>query len=258
MALITLSDLYDKWKNVSDWVTGTNTTFSPNLQIKNNPLSAVVTLQNAANAIAVGTSLSTNGCGVASIAISGTFVATIIFEGQSADGSWYAINARNRGGGIIASTTTSAGLYEINCMGLTAVRANITAYTSGSVTAKGQAQALTPTSDTFQLTGSIRKLAFSTTTPIGANAVYTSPTIDGINYKLSTFRIISDQSGTFSIQQSDDGITWDTTTPNANYTAPSAAANTGTNMSLRYIRMIYTNGTTPQASFKLSMYISPQ
>jgi hypothetical protein len=107
------------------------------------------------------------------------------------------------------------------------------------------------------LTGSIRKLAFITTTPLAANAVYTSPTIDAINYKLSTFRIISDQSGTFSVQQSDDGVAWDATTSNAAYTTPAAAVNTGTNMSLRYIRMIYTNGATPQALFKLSMYLSP-
>jgi hypothetical protein len=122
-------------------------------QTISNTLSTVITLQNAASTTGVGTPLPTSGQGVASIAISGTFVATITFEGQAADGNWYGINVRQRGGATIASTATGTGLFEINVLGLTAVRANITSYISGNITVKGQTQALTPTSDTVQING---------------------------------------------------------------------------------------------------------
>ncbi len=120
-------------------------------------LSSVVTLQNAAAAVGVGTALTVSGAGVATLAVSGTFVATITWEGQGPDGNWYAINARNRSTGLIGGTATAAGLFEVNCRGLTAVRANITAYTSGAVTVKGVSQPLEAAADTVQVTG--RKVA---------------------------------------------------------------------------------------------------
>lgn len=150
---------------------GINSDGSRNVQLIGNTLSPVVILQNAAAAIGVGTPLPTSGYGVASLAISGVFVATITFEGQAADGIWYGIKARQRVANAftgsktinasIASTSTSdytttvAGLYEINCLGLTAIRANITTYSNGNVTIEGQAQSLTPISDTVQIAGSI-------------------------------------------------------------------------------------------------------
>lgn len=154
-------------------------------QINSAPLGSSVTMQNAAVATGVGTVLPTSGEGVAVIAISGTFSATITFEGQAPDGNWYTINALQRGAGVISTTTTTTGLFEINCRGLSAVRTNITAYTSGSVTSTGQAQPLTTGTEfvNAQLTGSntqqVTLLNAATATgrgsdqPVGGNKTFT-------------------------------------------------------------------------------------
>jgi len=119
----------------------------------NAPLSAVTTLQNAAAATGSGTQLPTNGYGIAVIAVSGTFVGTITWQGIGPDGVAYAISARLKGSASApSSTTSSAGLYEVDCRGLSAVQANITAYTSGSITAKGWAQAISAPTDSVSAT----------------------------------------------------------------------------------------------------------
>jgi hypothetical protein len=107
-----------------------------------------------------------------------------------------------------------------------------------------------------QITKITRVLAFSTTTPLAANAVYTSPTIDGINYKYLFGRAICDQGGSFIIQYSDDGLTFDSST------TTSVPANALFNINSvgifgRYFRYIYTNGAAAQTLFRFSVYLSP-
>ncbi|MCZ8512415.1 hypothetical protein O9H85_08205 [Paenibacillus filicis] len=111
------------------------------MQQSGSTLSSVVTLQNAANALGNGNPLNTSGYGVAELAVSGTFVGTIIFEGQGPDGNWYAVNAFQRGTNSASPTASATGLYEVNARGLTSVRARISSYTSGSITVIGVAQA---------------------------------------------------------------------------------------------------------------------
>lgn len=118
------------------------------------PLVAVVTLQNAAVATGVGTPLPVSGYGIASLDVYGTFVGTITFQGQGIGGNWYTVMARNRTTGALATTTTGIGLFEVNCQGLTNVQANITAYTSGSVTVKGTAQAIAAGVEYVSMSGS--------------------------------------------------------------------------------------------------------
>jgi hypothetical protein len=117
-------------------------------------LGSVTTMQNAATATGAGTALSVSGFGVASVAVSGSFSATITWQGVGPDGATYTIQARNRATGAVASTATAAGLYELNTRGLTSVYANVTAYTSGAVTAKGVAQPLAAAADQVGITGS--------------------------------------------------------------------------------------------------------
>jgi len=114
-----------------------------------------VTLQNAASATGAGTAMPVNG-GVAVLAVSGTFTATITVQGVGPDGNMYTLtDIRNRSAGGIQSTITAPGLYEVNCRGLTSIYANITSYTSGNVTVKGTWQALPSADNSLQLTGSI-------------------------------------------------------------------------------------------------------
>lgn len=106
-----------------------------------------------------------------------------------------------------------------------------------------------------EITSILRVLAFSTATPLGASAVYTSPTIDAINYKSHANFGISDQAGSAVRQHSDDGVTWVSETATA--VTANAMYTTGSVLYRRYFRIVYTNGATPQASFSLSVYLSP-
>lgn len=102
-----------------------------------------------------------------------------------------------------------------------------------------------------------RVLTFSTTTPLAAAGVYTSPTIDAINYKVITFLITSDVAGSYFIQYSDDGVTWYNSSTTATSNAANAVSSGTNNVILRYYRLVYTNGAAIQGTFKAGMYISP-
>jgi hypothetical protein len=88
-------------------------------------------LQNAATATGTGTPFVIGGFGVANLSVSGTFTATITVQGQGADSNWFNI-------GVI----TTPGNYKYDVTAYNAIRANITSYTSGTVTVMGTAQAL--------------------------------------------------------------------------------------------------------------------
>jgi hypothetical protein len=98
-----------------------------------------VTMQNAIDATADGQALDTSNLGGASIQLSGTFSATVTFEGTTDGLTWVAILATNRTTGSAATTTTAAGIFFIAAQGLVKVRARVSAYTSGNVTAVGVA-----------------------------------------------------------------------------------------------------------------------
>lgn len=136
------------------------------------PLSPTTPMQTTAGATGLGTGLPVSGYGVAVLAISGSFVATITFQGVGPDGNTYTLNAKQNGAtgtapsGAVASTATTPGVYEVNCRGMTTVYANITAWTSGAVTVVGQAQALPASDQLVALAGSnaINEQAYNGTT----------------------------------------------------------------------------------------------
>ena len=166
---------------------------SPNVQTTGAPLSAVSTLQNAATATGTGTSMSVSQYGVALIAISGTFVATITFQSIGPDGLTYPINAKNILTGAVASTATATGLYEVDTRGLISVIANITAYTSGSVTVKGQAQAVSASGQQVAIAGSNTFYAGTLTTSTTAAAL-------GASQSCSEILVQSDPSNTTNVK----------------------------------------------------------
>lgn len=104
-----------------------------------------------------------------------------------------------------------------------------------------------------------RVLAFSTTALLAANAVYTSPTIDALNYCFLTGFVYSNSGGTISIQQCDDGVTWrQCYAPTYTGGSPALAipkSDIKSTLSARYVRWVYTNGATAQTSFELSAYL---
>lgn len=99
-----------------------------------------------------------------------------------------------------------------------------------------------------------RSQAFLTTTVLAASGTYTSPSINGIQYRRLTGKVYTDQAGTLDLQHSDDGSTWD------NLTSISVAAATPTKFDepiyAQYVRVVYTNGATAQTAFRLSGYLS--
>ncbi len=96
--------------------------------------SKLAQLHDAATATAIGEAISAETRSVVMFELSGTFVATVTFEGTIEGSTWVAIRAMRASNGNMATTGTNADLYRAVVTGLKAVRARISAYTSGSLT----------------------------------------------------------------------------------------------------------------------------
>ena len=100
------------------------------------------TLQSAVSASANGGSLAVVGLSTVAFQVTGTFVATVTFEGTIDASTWVSVLARNVATGAVATTATAAGVYVAACGGLSLVRARVT-WTSGtSITVITLAQAV--------------------------------------------------------------------------------------------------------------------
>lgn len=85
--------------------------------------------------------VSTQGRGVVSFAISGTWVGTISFEGTVDGTNWISVDGRTRPGKLDISSVTANNTVLIECAGYQSVRARMSAYTSGSATVASDASA---------------------------------------------------------------------------------------------------------------------
>ena len=100
-----------------------------------------VTFHSAASATATGTVLNCAGMSSLVVQITGTFVATVTWQGTIDGTNWVSLQAENIASGAVATTATAAGLYRLSVAGLRLFRANM-AWTSGtSITAIGIASA---------------------------------------------------------------------------------------------------------------------
>ena len=100
------------------------------------------TLQSAVSATANGDNLSVVGLSTVAFQVTGTFVATVTFEGTIDASNWVSVLARNVATGAVATTATAAGIFVTACTGLSLMRARVT-WTSGtSVTVIALAQAV--------------------------------------------------------------------------------------------------------------------
>jgi len=105
---------------------------------------ALVTMQSAAQATGNGTAMVLDGGrGYATLHVSGTFVGTVTFEGTVDGTNWVAVALLDTSDmDTYATTATAAKVMLLNGVkGLSALRARISAYTSGSITVKGRAAA---------------------------------------------------------------------------------------------------------------------
>lgn len=97
---------------------------------------ASATLQNAAVAVGNGSSVALNGMSSGNISVTGTFVGTVTFEAQNANGDWIPVLLQEAGSTRLSSTTTTTGTWRLPIGGYNALRARVSAYTSGSITVK--------------------------------------------------------------------------------------------------------------------------
>lgn len=75
-----------------------------------------------------------DGLATAGIAVSGTWVGTVSFEGSEDGITYHALLAQNRISNLLATTTTANGYWVLNVSGLKSYRAKMTVYTSGAAT----------------------------------------------------------------------------------------------------------------------------
>ncbi len=118
MADITLAEMMEYWAN----------------------LGKSETLQDSATATGNGTALDTDGHGGGLLVVSGTFEATVIPEGSIDGTTYYTIPVCNIDDGVTQRSITEPGRYQVDCRGLSNIRARVSDYTSGSVTVKARVE----------------------------------------------------------------------------------------------------------------------
>lgn len=96
------------------------------------------TFQSAAGATGNGTAFEVGGLAMVTIQVTGTFSGTVTFEGTIDGSNWVAVLARKVTDGATGTTATAAGIYQVPVSGLGQLRARVSAYTSGSITAEGR------------------------------------------------------------------------------------------------------------------------
>ena len=121
----------------------------------------VVTMQNGTTATGNGTVLDVSGMGTAICQVSGTFVGTITFEASLDNSIFGSIDVQKLSGGLISSVVTDTGFYKIPCNGVKYIRARVSAYTSGAITVKGYAEALSCSDNAFRVSGGSIQLSGS-------------------------------------------------------------------------------------------------
>jgi hypothetical protein len=101
------------------------------------PFSKDLQLQNAADETGNGETFFVDHMGTLALQVSGTFEGTVTFEATLDGVNWVSLQMRSVTDGSIVTTATAPGIFVAAVAGLTAVRARISAYTSGSITVRG-------------------------------------------------------------------------------------------------------------------------
>jgi len=93
------------------------------------------------NAVAQGggTEIVTTGYSTLVMSVTGTFIAVIMWEARLGAADWASVRVTPEATGTPAVATAVGGLFRYECAGVNAVRALISAYTSGSISVLGQA-----------------------------------------------------------------------------------------------------------------------
>ena len=99
-----------------------------------------VVMQSAAVATGNGTVVDVAGFATLCIQLSGTMTNLVVTFEATADGTnWVAVQVVNANTGGLSTTATAAGLYVMPCAGFSQVRARVSTWVAGDVTAVGMA-----------------------------------------------------------------------------------------------------------------------
>ena len=100
--------------------------------------------------------------------------------------------------------------------------------------------------------GNVVDAGNSSTTTLTANSIFTGTSISSLNYSALSIEVFADQAsaaGGLSIQQSQNGTNWDIADP---FTISAGTPfNTIVNLVGQFYRVVYTNGSTNQGTFRL-------
>ena len=144
-------------------------------------------MQNAAVAVGNGTNLNVQGYVSALISITGTMSAgsAITFEASVDDVNFVAITAHQIGfAGNLTTITISTGDFRFSCAGYKSIRARISTYGAGTITAKGYVSALAghPTTINSNIIAAL---------PAGTNSIGSVNMASKTTGGLTTFTLIS-------------------------------------------------------------------
>ena len=92
-------------------------------------------LQSAAVATGNGNAVSVGGMSKIAIQVVGITVATVTFEATIDGTNWVSLSGLNVASAAAISTLAADGIFSATVSGLTSVRARISAWTSGTITA---------------------------------------------------------------------------------------------------------------------------
>lgn len=210
----------------------------------------------------------TPGRGDVGVQITGTFAATLAFEGTVDGTTWFAITAVPPGTGAAGVTSTAAvGAWRLISGGLAQVRVRVSAYTSGTVVVTVVASAASsfvraeqgaPNSvdNAWPVTGgSVTSAGNSTAAALGAGGTFVGTGEDISLYSGVTVNTVgtADQvPGTLFLEFGPDGASWPVSIPIA-VTNLSQTVPFGPLVPVRrFFRIRYVNGATGQTTFAIT------
>jgi len=116
------------------------------------------------------------GAGVVAVQLAGSFSATVQFEGSVDGANYTSVPAAPIAGGTAVTSATSAGIWQVGAGGLRSVRARVSSYTSGTVTATLTRSSLQALTNTVQLGSALSVTSLSSSGPVSATSVVPAQT----------------------------------------------------------------------------------
>jgi hypothetical protein len=111
------------------------------------------------------------------------------------------------------------------------------------------------TLEQVSIAGIKRVEAFRDKTPLGINAKYYSPSLDGLAFSKLSGIVFADQAGELQVEESLDGYDWIQTSKQT--ITASAGKAFSYDINSRFIRLIFVNGATANTTFKINGFLKP-